>query len=441
MIYTQVLVDSLIMLLLCYGLAGQPLRLERNILQWFIVFHLLCIGLRADLGSGDDYISFVLNNYDLLPVDNPVMLLVLLLCLLILNSLWIRSLSNMKVVVVTLLSFLLWIVLRTYGIALTGLLLDSTADLYPYMHRLLTLLFAGLLYYVLIGKGASSFFDEFSGILTTLLLIQSSLAVLGIIIYANFDTSFVIENLLVILIVFTLVITINLWIIYEQNTRSRQHKRLSAIEQYLPVIDGLVSEVQARQHEFHNKLLAIHSIVETAATLPEAQSQIAAYTQDVTMQSGVAGILQIDSKVLGGFLYTKLRRAEQRGITFIPRIHTLIKPMRTEEHQLVEVIGVLVDNALEASGPGDEIILNIQRSSGAEGWVEISVMNPSRHRSNSEFTQMFAKGHTTKNQTTGPRGYGLYNMKQIVVRQQGKVMTRNTELHGIPYISIGVQIP
>ncbi|WP_205621639.1 sensor histidine kinase [Paenibacillus sanguinis] len=381
-----------------------------------------------------------MNNYDLLPVNNLVTLLLLLCCVLMLNSVLIRPLSNMKVVVVTLLSFLFWVLLRTFSISAAGLILGSSEALFPYFHRIFTLMLAVVLYYVLIVRRANGFLADFSGVFTKIMLIQSSLAVLAIIVYSNFETSFVLENLLFILIVFSFVLSMNFWIIYEHNKRFRQEKRFSAMEQYLPVIDELVSEVRARQHEFHNKLLAIHSIVETSVSLQEVQSQIKAYTKDVIMQSSVREILQIDSKVIGGFLYTKMKMAEAKKMTLSTRIHAYLKPMVTEEHVLVEIIGVLVDNAIEASFPGDEIIFTVQRSEN-EPLTEISVMNPYSHRSSTEFIQMFTRGYTTKNRTNGARGYGLHNVKQIVTQQKGKVITRNTELYGIPYISVGVQIP
>ncbi|WP_458632263.1 hypothetical protein [Paenibacillus sp. CMAA1364] len=285
--------------------------MEKSIIQWFIAFHGLCLLLRLRFTSKSNIIAGLeMNNFDLLPVDNPVMLLVLLLCVLILNSLFIRPISNMKVVVVTLLSFLIWILLRTFSIAGVGLFLESSMTAFSYFHRFLTLIFAIVLYDVLVIRRGNTFLADYSGIFTKVMLIQSSLAVLAITVYSNFETTFVLENLWFVLIVFSLVISMNIWIIYEHNKRTRQENRFSAIEQYLPVIDELVSEVQARQHEFHNKLLAIHSIVETSVPLAQAQALISAYTKDVMMQMDVREILQMDSKVIGGFLCTKSKIAE-----------------------------------------------------------------------------------------------------------------------------------
>ncbi|NMO95769.1 sensor histidine kinase [Paenibacillus lemnae] len=441
MIYFQILLDTVIMLVLCFSLAGQAIRFEKNTIIWFICFHILCLILRyRRTGNAVWWEGFDANNFDLLPVNNPILLLVLLMCVLMLNSSLIYSISNMKVIVVTFLSFLIWILLRTFSIAGAGLIMAQDSDVFSYIHRGITLLLALMLYLLLITKRGSFYLGDYSGIFPRIMLVQSAVVVLCIVIYANFETSFVTQNLLLILLLFTLVISMNLWIIYEHHKQTRQEKRVSAIEQYLPVIDELVSEVRARQHEFHNKLLAIHSIVETAPNLPEARAQISAYTDNVIMQSEIREVLQLDSKVIGGFLYTKMRIAEQRKITLTPVIHVSFGHIVTEEHQLVEILGVLIDNAIEASFPEDEIIVTVQRTE-KEGLTEISVMNPGPPKSSTDFIQMFNKGYTTKNTAQGSRGYGLYNVKQIVLQHKGRLITRNTEYKGITYLSIGVLIP
>lgn len=437
MIYFQILLDTIIMLVICYALAGQQLQLEKKALIWFLFFHGLCVLFRY---QGSSIPGFEINNYDLLPVNNPVLLFILFLGVLILNSSLIRPLSDMKTVVVTFLSFLTWILIRTFSIAATGFVTDQETVLFPYVHRGVTLFLALIIYYVLITKRGNSFLGDYSGVFTKIMLIQSTLVVFVMITYANFETSFVTQNLLFILIIFSLVISMNLWIIYEQNKRSRHEKRVSAIEQYLPVIDELVSEVRARQHEFHNKLLAIHSIVETAPSLPEARSQITAYTKDVMMQTEVREILQLDSKVIGGFLYTKIKIAELKKIILTPHVLALFSQVQTEEHQLVEILGVLIDNAIEASYPGDEIVVSVTRDQ-EQSFIEINVMNPHPPKTSTELMNMFSKGYTTKSQTHGKHGYGLYNVKQIVLQQKGKIITRNIEIEGIPYLSIGVLIP
>ncbi|MBP2002261.1 putative HTH domain antitoxin [Paenibacillus shirakamiensis] len=441
MIYLQIIVDSIIMMFLCYALAGHAIRLNKPTVTWFLWFSILNLWLRMlGTSSPDPFAGLEMNNFDLLPADNPFILIVLILCLFMLNSEYIRPLSNIKVIVVTMLSFLIWILIRTFSISAVAMVLSMNHIAYPYVHQVFTIVLATLLYYFLIIRNGHRFLADLSGLFTKIIIIQSSIAVLIILGYSNFSTSFVLENLLFIVIAFSFVISMNIWIIFEHRTRARQETKFAAMEQYLPVIDELVSEVQARQHEFHNKLLAIHSIVETSVSLPEARSLISTYTKDVMMQIEIREILQMDNKVIGGFLYTKMKLAKFKKIKLTTHIHAGFIPMITDEHQVLEILGILLDSAIESSFPQDEIVLTVQRSD-EHLWTEMTVMNPHAHCSTNEFMQMFATGYTTKRDSNETRGYGLYNVKQIVVQHQGKIITRNTMFRGIPYISIGVLIP
>ena len=45
------------------------------------------------------------------------------------------------------------------------------------------------------------------------------------------------------------------------------------IEQYVPIVEELISQVRARQHEFNNRMMAIEAVVTSADTIEEARNQ------------------------------------------------------------------------------------------------------------------------------------------------------------------------
>ncbi len=46
------------------------------------------------------------------------------------------------------------------------------------------------------------------------------------------------------------------------------------IEQYVPIVEELISQVRARQHEFNNRMMAIEAAVASADTLEEARKEV-----------------------------------------------------------------------------------------------------------------------------------------------------------------------
>lgn len=116
-------------------------------------------------------------------------------------------------------------------------------------------------------------------------------------------------------------------------------------------------------------------------------------------------LLACDSKIISGFVFGKIKQAEISGLDIRLQISTSFKKARIPETVWIELIGILLDNALEASKQGDTIYLE---SCQAENVTELWVCNPHPPLSGTEFMHLFAKGVSTK--VGNSRGYGLYQL-------------------------------
>lgn len=435
---TQTFFDTLVMYLLCSFIVRQPIKFTKKSIYWFSLFQLFCFVARLEIIADPNILIQQVDfmHYDLLPVNSLSGMVFLLLALLILNSLFFK-LTNVGVLMTTGLAFVLWILIRLVSIVIASLLIGQDLFVYDYIYRGLTVLFAFLIYAKLPIALLKSYTSGRS-IFTRIMLANTLFAIALLIVYANFDTAILLKNILYVTIGLSFVLLINIWVIVEQKNAAEREKRVDVIEHYLPVIDELVSEVRARQHEFDNKLLAITSILETAEDLSSAKEQIRLYTNDVVIEGNLKEVLLSDSKVIAGFLYTKEKLASLKKIQLKTEIHTDFQNIQVEEYEIVEILGILLDNAIEACQPYDEIHVLINR---LEGQLEINVSNPHLRLSNAMFIEMFERGYTTKNVHSSERGFGLYNVKQIVLQHGGKLITKNLEKDGKSYVTIGVQLP
>lgn len=437
-LFAQTFLDTLAMYLLCSFIAKHPLKLNKKSVSWFLFFQLFCIIARLDVTANPTvYIHQVdFMNFDLLPVKSIYGMIFLLLAMLIFNSLFFK-LTNIGVLFTTVLAFVLWVFIRMVSIVTVSAFIEPDLFYQPYLYRGLTVLLAWLIYAKLSVALLSSYTAGRS-IFTKIMLVNTLITVSLLIIYANFDMAIILKNILYIAIGLSFVLLFNVWIVVEQKKTAKQEKRVDVIEHYMPVIDELVSEVRARQHEFDNKLLAITSIVETAEDLTSAKEQIRTYTKNVVMADHLKEVLLSDNKVIAGFLYTKMKLAELKRIQIKTEVHTNFQGITTEEYEIVEVLGILLDNAIEACQPYDEIHVVMNRMADQ---IEIKVSNPHPFIANTTFMELFEKGYTTKNVHSKARGFGLYNVKQIVMHNGGKLITKNTEMDGQNYVMIGVQLP
>lgn len=86
-------------------------------------------------------------------------------------------------------------------------------------------------------------------------------------------------------------------------------------------------------------------------------------------------LLKCDSKVMSGILFGKIRKAEFRHGRVDVAISGAFLHRSLSEADWMELTGILLDKALEASAPDDVIFVRVEDESGA---LRLTVSNPSR---------------------------------------------------------------
>lgn len=105
------------------------------------------------------------------------------------------------------------------------------------------------------------------------------------------------------------------------------------------------------------------------------------------------------------------------------------------ESDWIDLLGILLDNALEASSGGDTVYLQAEDEVNA---LLLLVSNPCPPISRTEMTEMFRRGWSTK--ADQGRGYGLSNVRKMVEQHGGKIIVKNEEKNGQNYLTIGALI-
>ena len=221
----------------------------------------------------------------------------------------------------------------------------------------------------------------------------------------------------------------------------QQEKELKMYKLYIQPLEELVKEIRAKQHEFDNHMNAIlnmHLTVDDYDQLVEQQSK---YIHEVRMDSAskYLPLLRISDKVLAGFLYSKIVSAPEYIQTDVEiRNWQIISGI--SEHQLIEVIGVLVDNAYEAcirmGKPGKvKLYLNSE-----DDRVMFEVFNQYPKLSFEEIGHFFEMGYTTKKEEFGKHGIGLGRVKAIIEKAGGEITVGQEETEGENYIHFTVVI-
>lgn len=205
----------------------------------------------------------------------------------------------------------------------------------------------------------------------------------------------------------------------------RQEEELKIYELYIHPLEELTKDIRARQHEFDNHMNAIlnmHVTIDNYEELVQAQS---AYCKEIyeSKEISTSALLRISDKILAGFLYSKLLGAP--GYADV-EIQVLSQQIITSvsEHNLVEILGTLVDNAFEAATPELPTVEMVLDSKNDK--LIFMIRNQVQGLTMGDISRFFQKGYTTKDNSEC-RGLGLYQANMIAQQFGGEITVELTE--------------
>ena len=429
----QLGLDVGILALCCEAVFRQKSEIKAKDFFIFPILLVLCVVPRVDFSVGANMTaSFRSEGFEILPADNIVGLLFLIFAVLLLSSIFFGSKSSGTVFCGTMAAFMFVKCLCAVLFAVCGatdilLLLGSRiAALCLIVVLEFTPLF-GLIHQLV---QRSDF---------TVLIVSANIAVLlmAVLSIISFDVDRILSHLWVIIILILAVLLLDSILLFLHQRRMQEQKRIHMIEQYVPIVEELISQVRARQHEFNNRMMAIEAVVTSADTIEEARKEVTALTGSIGISLNDRELLSCDSKMIAGMLFGKIKQAEVANLHIELSLHGLFKKTVTPETEWIEAIGILLDNAIEASPKGSTIFLSSKKQGD---FLELTVSNPAPPLSNTEFMALFGKGVTTKASRDG-HGFGLYNILRMTERYHGKILTRNESILNENYVVFGILMP
>lgn len=228
-----------------------------------------------------------------------------------------------------------------------------------------------------------------------------------------------------------------LWVNAE-NERRNKAKELKLYELYNKTFEEAIAAIRIRQHEFDNHINAIKCLqytIDDSETLLKAQNE---YCDKVLNENSFNRLLKLHTEpILTGFLYSKLMNAKEQDIMVLHEVHEIDIKKRIEVSLIVEIIGIFIDNAIEAllSEKNDNRTLIVKILQEDKGIISIEVANSSRKYLNSEIEKFSVYGYSTKGKN---RGSGLARAKEIAKRSKGDFFIENVLYNGRNYLSFKI---
>lgn len=260
----------------------------------------------------------------------------------------------------------------------------------------------------------------------------------GMLIFYWFHFNLQSSELLVIFILFLFFAVMNFEFIIRESKYEKQKREMESYITYYPIIEQLMKEVRANQHDYKNHLQAMCALPYTCDTYEEICYEITKYGNDIIDNVRLQELLSLDRKILAGFLYTKFCDAKKKDIKYTLQINNFKLNTKISDYNLIRMLGILFDNAIEAEEKESEKSIFMQIYNNENGKTNFIIKNRFRKMSLEEMNQMWQKGFTTKEEEGKERGQGLHIIKKIAEENKGEIFIDNEDINGDNYISISV---
>lgn len=201
--------------------------------------------------------------------------------------------------------------------------------------------------------------------------------------------------------------------------------------------DELLEQVRLRQHEFKNHLAAVFSAHYTYHTYEKLVNAQTEYCNKLRQENKYNNLLLIENNILAGFLYGKFQEIEEDGIELEYYIKASLKKIEMPEYRLIEVIGILLDNAVDAvteGGNEKRIVLSVIETMDK---YQFSIKNTYHYVPYEEIEKWFQLHSSTKGQN---RGIGLYHVKMICNEWNSNLGCRNITVNEDNWIEFILEI-
>lgn len=233
-----------------------------------------------------------------------------------------------------------------------------------------------------------------------------------------------IESIIVIEIIVLSIISMIINIMFYQSKfkRSIKIKDIQVKNTYNPLLNDIIDNIRANEHEYKNHLNIIYSIIQVSKDINEVKERAKIYIGELEDTSILNSVIRIENTIVKAIIYNKLIECEQLGIKLRYSIIGDLDNLELNDTELTIVLSNLLNNAIEATKPIEYKFIELSITN-EDDFFEIEIKNnvDDFKFKQQNLQELFKKGISTKGKG---RGYGLYNVKKIVEKYKGEVFTK-----------------
>lgn len=233
------------------------------------------------------------------------------------------------------------------------------------------------------------------------------------------------ESIINVLLIITILLAINIILVRDVLVKQSIRQKMMAYDTYLPIVEEMIDEIRSKQHDYHNHIQTIESLNSNYSDADRIS--ITSYKNELIHNETWEKLIALDNKVLMAFLFSKYNLAQKKEITISYSIKNFLLDVEYSDYELIEIIGILIDNALEATIAAnfDQFDVRIDYS---DGKTIIETQNTCPYVSSSDIKNMFERNYSTKNEKN--HGVGLSKLQKILKKGNGTIVVHYDTIRG-----------
>lgn len=247
-----------------------------------------------------------------------------------------------------------------------------------------------------------------------------------------------IESLAILLFCISLSVTIWQWNSRLQVIKYRE-KEIELLKNYNTAYSQLVDAVRMKQHDFHNDLNAMLGIAYSAENRDEILKRQQELCDCIIENGKHSKLLNNMNPIITGMLFVKVLQGEKQGCIIDYRVSCQQMDLKMNMMDVVELIGILFDNAIEEEQKyeSNKRYIYFELLDRENGEYFLIRNRIEQNLSIEKISRMFDKGKSDKGEG---RGIGLYKVNRIIKKYELDFGVEQTEYMNDSYISFKITL-
>jgi len=130
----------------------------------------------------------------------------------------------------------------------------------------------------------------------------------------------------------------------------------------------------------------------------------------------------INNPAIYNILATKYYKADELGITINLQIFINLNELKLDIYDFCRILGILLDNAIEASSKCEEKIINIDIHDVKVRKYQIITIENTYSNKNINLSKLAEKGYTSKTENKNSHGIGLWQVSKILNKHKNTLL-------------------